>query len=574
MEKELIETRNHLRGIIEEKDTLNEEFKAANEEIQSSNEELQSTNEELETSKEELQSTNEELLTVNEEMQNKNTQLTQLNNDLANVLNSVNIPLIIVRSDLRIMRFTPMARKVMNLIPTDIGRPIGDIKLNINIDNLEKMILDVMEDMAPRESDVKDNEGRWYSVRIRPYRTIDNKIDGAVIALIDVDVIKRSREELQTARDYSEAIIETMRGPLLVLDEDLRIQMANRSFLSTFKVPESEVKGKLLHEAGGRHIPKLRKLLLEVLSNKSSINDFEVSIDTPLFGKRIIVINANRIQLRGKDSPLILLSVEEITKYKKAEEILRRDNATLDKLVNKRSRELLNLKLALLKSRHLSVVGTLAATVAHELRNPLADISLSVHRIKKISKDPLIGQILTHINTRVTESDQIINNILMYSKDPIIHYEYVPINDILRECIQSAALKNAAAKISINEKIERTNGLSVELDPLRLKEVFGNILQNAFEAITADTGIIEIESKIDDSKVSILIKDNGKGIANKDLKNIANPFFTTKAKGTGLGLAVCKHVVILHGGSITFNSALGKGTTVTITLPLHRQKNA
>ena len=572
LEKELIDTKSHLHGIIEEKDTLNEELKAANEEIQSSNEELQSTNEELETSKEELQSTNEELLTVNEDLQNKNAQLTQLNSDLANVLTSVNIPLIIVRSDLRIMRFTPMSRKVMNLIPTDIGRPIGDIKLNIDIGNLEGMILDVIEDMAPKELEVKDKENRWYSVRIRPYRTIDNKIDGVVIALIDIDIIKRSREEVRGALDYAEAIIETMREPLVVLDKDLRVLSVNKSFYSTFKVGVSEVKDKLLYELGGGQWdnPKLRKLLIEILRKKSYFNDFEVSFDFPDIGKRTMILNARQIKLHGKDSSLILLAIEEITKRKKAEDILKRDNITLDRMVNKRSRELLRLQVELVRSRHLSVVGTLAATVAHELRNPLTDIAVSIHRIKKISKDPVVEQILTSINKRITESDQIISNILMYSKKPITRYEFVKINDILSGSTNEVVQKYPERKISINKKIDPTKDLSIEIDPTRIKEVFSNVLHNAFEAVHADSGVIEIGSKIHDSEVSIMIKDNGIGIAKKDLKNISNPFFTTKAKGTGLGLAVCKQVVILHGGSITFDSAEGKGTTVTITLPINK----
>ena len=197
MKKNFTKTVERLNAISEEKETFNEELRAANEEIQSSNEELQSMNEELETSKEELQSTNEELLTLNDEMQNKNTELTLLNSDISNFFSSTNIPIIIVSNDLRIKRFTPMARKVMNLIPTDVDRPIGDIKLNIDINNLEELILGVIEDMMPKEAEVRDKEGRWYSVRIRPYRTIDNKIDGAIISLIDIDVIKRSREEVQ-----------------------------------------------------------------------------------------------------------------------------------------------------------------------------------------------------------------------------------------------------------------------------------------------------------------------------------------------------------------------------------------
>jgi signal transduction histidine kinase len=243
-------------------------------------------------------------------------------------------------------------------------------------------------------------------------------------------------------------------------------------------------------------------------------------------------------------------------------------------LINKRSKQLIRLQVELVKSRQLSAIGTLAATVAHELRNPLADIAITTHRIKKATQDPFIEEMLTNISGRVLESDQIINNILMYAKTPTMHYETVKINDILKLSIDVEAQNYPIGKITINEKIDRTKDLSVDVDPVRIKEVLHNILHNALEAVHKDTGIIEIESNVKGPLVSILIKDNGEGIARKDLKNITRPFFTTKVKGTGLGLVVCKQFITLHGGSLTIKSTKGKGTTVDIRLPIRRQKDA
>ncbi len=187
LKEELEATRDYLQSIIEEQRTTNEELRSANEENQSSNEELQSINEELETAKEELQSTNEELQTVNEELQNRNDELSQLNNDLNNLLSSVNIPIIMLGNDLRIRRFTPMAEKIMNLIATDVGRPITDIKPNLKIQDLRQSIARVINTLEIHENDVEDNSGRWYSMRIRPYRTLDNKIDGVVLVFLDIE---------------------------------------------------------------------------------------------------------------------------------------------------------------------------------------------------------------------------------------------------------------------------------------------------------------------------------------------------------------------------------------------------
>lgn len=187
LREELDATREYLQSIIEEQRTTNEELRSANEEIQSSNEELQSINEELETAKEELQSTNEELTTVNEEMQNRNDELTQVNSDLNNLLGSVNIPVVMLGRDLRIRRFTALAEKIMNLIPADIGRPITDIKSNLRIPDLPQLISQVVDTLETHEKEVEDNAGRWYSMRIRPYRTVDNKIDGVVVLLLELD---------------------------------------------------------------------------------------------------------------------------------------------------------------------------------------------------------------------------------------------------------------------------------------------------------------------------------------------------------------------------------------------------
>jgi two-component system CheB/CheR fusion protein len=218
LRQDLDATKEYLQSIIEEQEASNEELRSANEEVQSSNEELQSTNEELETAKEELQSTNEELNTVNEELQNRNLQLAQTGNDLLNLLSNVSIPIVMLGNDLRIRRFTPISEKVLNLIPSDVGRPISDIKFNIDIPNLKQLLLDVLENLGPKVLEVKDTDGRHYSLRIRPYRTEDNKIDGVVVVLVDLDPGRYGGDETTFERhDYSSSAMQ-----LVGLDENLK----------------------------------------------------------------------------------------------------------------------------------------------------------------------------------------------------------------------------------------------------------------------------------------------------------------------------------------------------------------
>jgi two-component system CheB/CheR fusion protein len=193
LQQELAASREYLQSIIQDLEAANEELQSANEEILSSNEELQSTNEELDTAKEELQSTNEELNTVNEELHGRNDELSRVNSDLINLLASVQIAIVMVASDLRIRRFTPMAEKVLNLIASDIGRPISDIKPNIDCPELEQLIAEAIDSVTVKECDVSDRQGNRYTMRIRPYKNLENKIDGAVVVLFNANAVPRTQ---------------------------------------------------------------------------------------------------------------------------------------------------------------------------------------------------------------------------------------------------------------------------------------------------------------------------------------------------------------------------------------------
>jgi len=187
LREELSATKESLQAIIEEQEATNEELKSANEEIESSNEELQSTNEELETAKEELQSTNEELTTLNEELSNRNLEIMQINSDLGNLLSSIHLPIVMVDNNLTIRRATPTARDAFNITDTDVGRRMTELKPNIDIPDIEKLFHEVIDTLSVRERQVRDKQGRLYSLRVRPYRTTDNKIDGAVLTLVDIN---------------------------------------------------------------------------------------------------------------------------------------------------------------------------------------------------------------------------------------------------------------------------------------------------------------------------------------------------------------------------------------------------
>ena len=202
-------------------ETSNEELKSSNEEMQSINEELQSTNEELETSREELQSVNEELITVNTELQNKVADLSQSNNDMSNLLAGTGIGTIFVDHQMHILRFTPQVTRVINLIPTDVGRPIGHIVSNLlSYDRLVEDIKEVLDTLAPKDVEVQTKKGMWYLLRIRPYRTIEDVIKGAVITFTDINEIKQAEDILKEAKAIRRlaAVVHDARDAIILQD--------------------------------------------------------------------------------------------------------------------------------------------------------------------------------------------------------------------------------------------------------------------------------------------------------------------------------------------------------------------
>lgn len=198
LKQELQAKEEYLQSTNEELETSNEELKSANEELQSINEELQSTNEELETSKEELQSVNEELATVNSELQAKVADLSRANNDMNNLLAGTGIATVFVDHQLRILRFTPTATKIINLIQADIGRPVSHIVSNLTgYDKLTEDTQAVLDALVPKAAEVKSTGGCWYTMHIQPYRTLDNVIEGAVLTFVDITEAKKLREALR-----------------------------------------------------------------------------------------------------------------------------------------------------------------------------------------------------------------------------------------------------------------------------------------------------------------------------------------------------------------------------------------
>jgi two-component system CheB/CheR fusion protein len=219
LEHELEYVKVSYQTTVEELETSNEEMKSTNEELQSTNEELQSTNEELETSKEEMQSLNEELGTVNAELQVKVEELSRATDDMQNLLNSIRVATVFLDDRLNVNRYTEEARELFNLIPTDIGRPLSHLTSNVDYDRLTEDCQEVLRTLTSREMEVRDRNGSWHLMRILPYRTAGNVINGVVITFINVNRLKQAKEELNSAKEALERRIAERTKALQMLDD-------------------------------------------------------------------------------------------------------------------------------------------------------------------------------------------------------------------------------------------------------------------------------------------------------------------------------------------------------------------
>ena len=315
LQQELGATREYLHSVIEQQEVTNEELTSANEEIQASNEELQSTNEELETSKEELQSANEELSTVNDELGSRNAELEQLSNDLSNLITGLSIPIVMVNEDLCIRRFSSSAEKLLNLIPSDQGRPISHIKANIVVPQLEKVLIEVIDSVKSEVFELQDQQGHWYSVQIRPYKTLDNKISGAVIAFLDVDEMKKSLVVAERAQHFAESVVSAIRYPLLVLDNHQRVVAASEVYYSVFKETEKDTIGNLLYHLGNGQwgIPGLRKKLGDVVEKKQGFDDYLVEHEFKTIGNKCMRISGRPVAPGIDDEMMVLMQIEEVS---------------------------------------------------------------------------------------------------------------------------------------------------------------------------------------------------------------------------------------------------------------------
>lgn len=312
LSQELALTKEYLQSTIEEIERTNEDLQSANEELQSSNEELQSSNEELETSQEELQSTNEELITLNEELQSRMKELSSANDDLHNLLLGVDRAIVIVGLDLRLRRFTHTAEKLLNLLPTDIGRSCAQLNSFLGGFGIEKLISESIDGLATVEREIHATDGKWYALRIVPYRTLDLMIRGAVISIVDIDLSKRRTDLTAAVDEYAAEGLAAIQHPLMILDANQAVIWVNDIYYQTFQLTPQEIIGTRLAKigTGAWSDPELERRIAETMQSGAPFRGHSVLLDLDGIGATRFTISGSRLRSLANQTRLVLLAVE------------------------------------------------------------------------------------------------------------------------------------------------------------------------------------------------------------------------------------------------------------------------
>src|ERR1700690_2721949 len=290
--------------------------------------EYQVINEESVSQMPELRNSNEEITSLKQDLHQRNLDLVLANKDLANLISNIDVPMIVLDENLHIRFLTPRARELLCLEQSDVGRPITELESPVVFPGLQEMVLNAITNLTTKEQNIGDSLGVLHCVRVRPYITEANVAEGAVLTLMDIDDLKRQTTE---SRAYPEMIAETIRESIFVLDKDFQVLSANTAFLETFKVSQSEIENRFLHELGGGrwNIPHLLHTLAEILPKKTELRNFEVSYNLPGIGERALVLSARQVRSGKNSRQSILLVVDDITEQKQAIDELRKQSELL-----------------------------------------------------------------------------------------------------------------------------------------------------------------------------------------------------------------------------------------------------
>jgi two-component system CheB/CheR fusion protein len=559
LETEIRQLKEQLQDTIEQAEHSTEALRASNEELQAINEELRSASEELETSKEELQSINEELTTVNFELKVKVDETSKINDDLQNLIASSEIATVFIDRGLHIKRYTPQAASIFNLIASDVHRSLLDITHRLDYESLANDVAEVFKSLNMVERHVSSSDGKHYLARIRPYRTIDDRIDGAVLTFVDVTALRRAEEKLRAGEERLRIAAETTKDyAILTVDDDGLITTWNLGAQRMFGYEEKEVIGQnfsLLFTPEDRAAGAPEEELRHAREDGRSLDErWHLREDGSTFFCSGVV---NRMEGKAGGFAKIARDMTE----SKAQEASRDEQLALEQQANE------------LKDQFLAVMS-------HELKHPLnliqvnAELLISQPEVRAL---PAVARAGYTIRQAVASQAKIIDDLLDLSRVRTGKLTLTPTRVELNEvaALISAAAQDAAQKKGLRLTYDCSSDEVIALcDRVRTEQIFWNLINNAIK-FTPTGGSVALSLEREETFARFTVSDTGQGIAPEFLPEVFGMFKqgahqpSSQNAGLGVGLTLVRDLAVAQGGRVLAESqGLGQGSSFTIWLPL------
>jgi two-component system CheB/CheR fusion protein len=587
LEEELETTKRQLQSVLESSETQQEELRAANEELQSINEEYKSTLEELETSKEELQSINEELKTVNQELKDKVDDLSQANNNLQNLMASTDVATLFVDRQLMIRLYTPSLTRIFNIMPVDQGRPLEHVTHRLDYEHLLRDIQQVLDTLIPVEREVSQDDERYYLIRLTPYCTTDNHIDGVVITFVEITPLKRVEQQVRKSETQLRALIEVSAQIVWTTDAAGLVVADSLSWRAFTGQTYHEWMGRgwldAVHPEDRDHAEATWRQAVETVVPL----DTEFRLRHVSGGWRWTAVRAVPLRTpEGRVYGWVGMNTD-ITARKQAEEALRTLTATLEQRVAERTRELeqahdtlrdemaerQRMQEVLFQREKLAALGLLLANVAHELNNPLSVATMEIDNLAETWPADLETDDLNTLRQAIERCSSVVQSFLALARQQSTTRSPVALNALIDDVL--ILLRHALEADGIALELHLAEDLPpLQADANQLHHVLSNLITNAHYALrqVEPPRHLRLTTAVNTAgtQVTLEVTDNGPGIPAEIQRRIFEPFFTTRTQegGSGLGLSLCRSIIESHGGTIRLSSQVGHGTTVHITLPV------
>lgn len=555
LEHKLRDAQEDLQINLEELESTNEELQASNEEMMSVNEELQSANEELETSKEELQAMNEELSTVNNQLKDKVEQLAELSDDLANFVSSTGIATLLLNAHHTIGRFTPAAKRLFNLIDSDLGRPIGDIRQKFADDKFLEDVDKVFQSFTPIEREVRAEDGATYLMRIAPYRADKQRSGGVVVTFVDISQRLQDERQLRESETRFRMLVENAPDPLIMVDGGGEIFLANSEALHFFGYDRAEFVGMNVEQLLPQALRKRHRAHRKEYMKNAKVRPMGTGLEL-----RALLKNGEEVPIEISLSPVSLESGEMIcASIRDIRDHLRAMHAVEE------AQEKAESALAA-KSRFL-------ATASHDLRQPLQSLAMLTEALELKADDPELLDLIGKQGASLENMRNLLNSLLDISKlDADAVKPKIGDVDLLKAVEEVCASCEPHAKNKGLDLIVEVHDRIVRSDPDLLRQILMNLISNAINF--TKEGSITVATSLVGSDLGIEIRDTGVGIPKDQLGKIFDEFYQIgrdpqKANaGLGLGLAISQRIAATLGFEIAVKSKVGKGTTFSFKLPL------